>query len=261
MNIYIISLLDAMIQKNMIVFSHLESVKSMKYFANPKLLTEQLSVVSGFYLSFLKQLKFLPLGAYKHNLNGQYNLEKAQTDNRAIIETIQKINENELKCDDMIPIHLRYSEKNNFHFVAGFVRMKDKKTGSFHLVDLFLPKDLIKSIPSNISYVREVLDKYTKETKDCNYRNNQGSIVEFVTSQGYYYNKFLQDCKLYFGDTFYSFTLKRRMIEAANDIVFSEKSLKVIAFKNGFEGYKTMYKAFERYQIPLPDIPRLVYLS
>lgn len=261
MNIYIISLLDAMIQKNIIAFSHLESVKSMKYLANQMLLSEQLSVVSGFYLNFLKRLRFLPIGAYKYNLNGHYDLDKAETDNRAILETIQKIKENELNCDDMVPIHLRYSDKSNFHFVAGMVRMQDRLSGDFHLVDLFLPKELINGTPGNLSYVREILDSYTIEMAHKKHGNSRGSIVEYVTSQGYYYNKFLQDCKLYFGDTFYSFTLKRRMIEAANDIVFSEKSLKVIAFKNGFDGYKTMYKAFDRYQIPLPDIPRLVYLS
>ncbi|WP_148043502.1 helix-turn-helix domain-containing protein [Chryseobacterium sp. G0240] len=258
MNIYIMSLLDSIIQQNIIAFSRLESVRSMEYFANPELLSQQLSVVSDFYLSFLQQLKFIPIGAYKLHHNGHYNLKEKKTDNKTILQAIQKINETEFHSNDIIPIQLRYSDKYNLHFVAGIVRIETKKSAAFHLVDLFLPKRLITSVPQNIGYVRDILNSYTKDMKDSKRTNSRKSIVEYVTSEGYYYNRFLKDFKAYFGDTFYSFILKKRIIEAVGDMIFTAKSLKVIAFENGFEGYKTMHKAFKRYEVPRSKIPKLV---
>lgn len=258
MNIHIMMMLDSIIQQNIIAFSRLESVRSMGYFANPELLSQQLSVVSDFYLSFLQQLKFIPVGAYKLHHNGRYNLNGEETDNKTILEAIQKINETEFNSNDIIPIQLRYSDINNLHFVAGIVRIENKHSAAFHLVDLFLPKRLITSVPHNIGYVRDILDSYTKDMKDPKRADGRKSIVEYVTSKGYYYNQFLQDFKAYFGDTFYAFILKRRIIEAVGDIIFTVNSLKEIAFKNGFEGYKTMYKAFNRYNVPRSKIPKLV---
>ncbi|WP_160139629.1 helix-turn-helix domain-containing protein [Chryseobacterium sp. c4a] len=258
MNIYIMSLLDSIIQQNIIAFSRLESVRSMGYFANPEFLSQQLSVVSDFYLSFFQQLKFIPIGAYKLHHHGHYNLKGKKTDNTTILQTIQKINEAEFNSNDIIPVQLRYSDKNNLHFVAGIVRIENKKSAEFHLVDLFIPKRLITGVSHNIGYVRDILDSYTKDMKDSKRTNSGKSIVEYITSKGYSYNRFLQDFKAYFGDTFYSFILKKRIIEAVGEMIFTVKSLKEIAFENGFEGYKTMHKAFKRYEVPRSKIPRLV---
>jgi AraC-like DNA-binding protein len=63
-----------------------------------------------------------------------------------------------------------------------------------------------------------------------------------------------------FGDSFYSFWLKGRMMEAVKDIIFTPLSLKEIAFKNRFLDYQNMYKAFTRHGVVLKTIPRLAKL-
>lgn len=250
MNLYIIALLEAFIQDKLSAFSLLNIVKSAVYLCDLKQLALKLGGLSDFYLNFWKVLGFLPPESFKKNIFGPFDLQVIIEP--AVARAIEKVTQAKIIIGEAIPVHLHYTDEKFIHLVAGLVRFEKDDEGYLFLVDLSIAKDDIKGIPHNSSYVIDFVKSYDE--------SQRMPLRELVRLKGLNYNQFQKDCKICFGDTFYSFLLKLKMLEAASDIIYTAMSLKEIAFKNKFPDYGNMYKTFVRYGINPTQIPRLANL-
>lgn len=251
MNLYIIALLEALIQEKLFAFSLLNIVKSAVYICDLQQLAIKLNSVADFYLDFLQKIDFLPAESIKKNLFGPFKLNDRELD-PTIEKVLNKMLQEKIILLEAVPIHLFYTEEKVVHFVSGFVRFEREDLGYVFLIDLIISKSLIHNIPSNARYVIDIIESYELGPKQ--------PLRELVRSKGLNYNQFQKDCKICFGDTFYSFLLKLKLMEAFSDIIYTPMSLKEIAFKNKFLDYGNMYKTFVRYRINPTQIPRLANL-
>ncbi|MFC3157101.1 AraC-type DNA-binding protein [Chryseobacterium arachidis] len=248
MNLYIIALLETLIQENLSIFSLLNFVKSAVYLCDIQKLSIKLQSLADFYYDFLVKIDFLPKNSFQEFRFGEFDLNNRNID-LTVQHVLDKINVSDVPLQEAIPIHTHYMDEENIHFAAGLVRFERRQFGYFMLVDLKIAKSAIQNVPHNSHYVIELIKSYDP--------NQKQSLRELVSSKGLNYNQFQKDCKLCFGDTFYSFSLKLRMMESVADIVFTTMTLKEIAFKNKFLDYGNMYKTFVRYGINPTQIPRL----
>lgn len=247
MNLYIIALLETLIQENLSIFSLLNIVKSAVYLCDIQKLSIKLQSLADFYFDFLVKIDFIPNNSFYEFLFGQFNSGSEPT-STTVEHIFHNIKNNEISLLEAAPLQFRFIDDINMHFVAGLVRLEREGVGYYMVIDLSIPKTSINSIPHNAHYVIDIIKSYDPNAKQ--------SLRELVSSKGLNYNQFQKDCKICFGDTFYSFSLKLRMMEAAADIIFSTLTLKEIAFKNKFLDYGNMYKTFVRYGINPTQIPR-----
>ncbi|REC62310.1 hypothetical protein DRF65_11400 [Chryseobacterium pennae] len=252
MNFYIVSLLDAMAEQNISIFCNLNFVKSAVFFSDLQELSIRLKAVADYYFYFLKKLEVLPEEVLKEEYIGHYDNLYIKGHQPTVAQIMHKINQKRPFNNDVLPIHLRYTDHVNMHLVVGIARAEDSRNGYLHAIDLCLPKDLLRNVPANVLYIKDILDSYSTDAKL--------TVKDFVESKGYNYSHFQRDCKICLGDAFYSFRLKKNMMAAVGDIVFTDLSLKEVAFKNNFLDYANMYKAFDRHKLSLTSIPRLANL-
>lgn len=251
MNLFLISLLDTMVERNIEMFCRMDFVKSALYLSDLGEVSARLQTVADFYFRFLHQIAFLRAGIFKVDFVPDLKAIMKNTDHH-LHKIFGDLENKNLNNYDIYPVHLRYSDQEAVHLVAGIMKIEERKVTFLHLVDLHIPKNLINTIPSNISYVREIFVHYEIDSKQ--------SVRDLVKSMGYNYNQFQKDCKFFLEDTFYSFIQKKKSIEAAGDIIFTRMSFKEVAFKNRFVDYPNMYKTFSKYGVSLTDIPRLANL-
>lgn len=240
-----------MIQDKLFAFSLLNIVKSAVYLCDLQQLAIKLGNVADFYLDFLQKIDFLPAESFKKNLFGPFDLHDKNLD-PTIEKVLNKMTQEKIVPLVAVPVHLYYTDEKLIHFVGGLVRFENEDSGYAFLVDLSIAKSDIKHIPQNSSYVIDIIKSYDDGEKLA--------LRDLVRSKGLNYNQFQKDCKICFGDTFYSFLLKLRLMEAAADIIYTPKSLKEIAFNNKFLDYGNMYKTFVRCGINPKQIPRLANL-
>ena len=252
MNFYIVSLLDALAEHNLPIFCNLNFVNSAALFSDFDQISERFESVTDFYFSFLRKLEFIPYKAFVKNHYGYYDFTNVNGYDLSVNEVMNNLSQKKIVNNELMPVKVRFTDTEKMHLLVGFFRIEHIKNGFLHVVDLCLPKNEIKNIPSGVSYVKEILDSYIP--------NEKQTLREFIETKGFNYNHFQRDSKICFGDSFYSFWLKGKMIDAAGDIIFTPMSLKEIAFKNKFLDYQNMYKTFHRYGVGLPTIPRLANL-
>lgn len=248
MNLYIIALLESLIQENLSTFSLLNFVKSAIYLCDVQKLSLKFEGLAVFYFDFLQKINFLPEECFQEFIFGPFDL-KDSSHEITIQQVFSKIKLSDTALSDAMPVDLHYMDEEYIHFVSGLVRFEKEDLGYYLLIDLKIFKGAIKAIPHSAHYVIEFIKSYDYSEKK--------PLRELIRAKGFNYNQFQKDCKLCFGDTFYSFLLKLKMLSAVNDIVFSTISLKEIAFKNHFLDYGNMYKTFVRYGVNPTQIPRI----
>ncbi|WP_309880664.1 AraC family transcriptional regulator [Chryseobacterium rhizosphaerae] len=241
-----------MAEQNISIFCNLNFVKSAVFFSDLQELSIRLKTVSDYYFNFITKLELLPDQVLKKEYIGHYDNLYIKGHEPTVAHIMQNVNQKKTYNNEVLPIHLRYTDPLKMHLVVGIARPEDRRNGYLHAIDLCLPKDLIRNVPANVLYVKDILDSYTTGQKQ--------TVKDFVESKGYNYSHFQRDCKICFGDAFYSFRLKMNMMNAVGDIIFTDLSLKEIAFKNNFLDYANMYKAFVRHEVSLTCIPRLANL-
>lgn len=241
--------MDSMGKTNITNFCNLNFVKTTLFFSDVQEVAKLLEIIGDFYYSFLQKIEFLPMETYKTHHVEYFDFTHINTNDPAVLHVLDKLKQEDIVSSGVVPIYYRYTADESMHLVAGFARMKDQNNGILHMLQLCLPKKLIKSVPQSVTTVKDIIESYHAEDKH--------SLRELVKSKGHSYNQFQKDCKIYLGDTFYSFLLKMKMIEAAGDVIFTDLSYKEIAFKNKFADYPNMYKTFMKYGISFSEIPRL----
>lgn len=257
MNFYLVFYIDKILEEAMVRFA--KSLKhSMFYYDHNGFIFLLTKKMIGFYETFFKQIGFLARGYsyYKSELLTEISLDvKDILESDRLLKRLVSIGglsdlELPIQKDKLLPVHIRCSTKTEIHLVTGMaVLEKGSSTVRFVLHELGVPKHLIATTPRHLQYLHKALELYPT--------GGQQSVKALLEHQGRNYNQFQRDCKGYFGDTFYQFYIKKKMIDAVGDIMFSGLSLKEIAHKNGFLDYNNMYKLFKKYKaLPLADIPR-----
>lgn len=260
MNFYLISLIDKTLEGAMIKFSKFPREQSAFYYDQDEFLLRHTRKMIDFYLLFFKQIGFLfaDYSYYKNELLKEVDLENKEfMESNLLFEksiTLHKIKKIELPFlkDEILPVHLHCSTKSEIVLVTGIVVLeKENRIPRFVLHKLGVPKKFIEPTPRHLQYLHKVLECYTS--------NAQISINKLLPGFDKNYNQFQRDCKRYFGDTFYQFYTKKKMIDGVGDILFSRLSLKEIAHKNSFTDYNSMYKIFKKYDnLTLVNIPRFL---
>lgn len=253
MNFYTISLLDDLAGRNISKFCNLNFVKPAVLFSDQLELSMRLqSIVDSFY-AILKKLDIIPNEAFKKEHVCSFDFTDLNDYDPIVLDVIAKLNWKAQAFKEVFPIHHRYTEGDSMHLVVGIAYLEDIRNGYVHFVDLYVPKHVLQDVPSDVSYIKDLLKSYNLGFKQ--------TLQNYIESQGYNYEHFQRDSKSCLGDSFYRFWLKTKMLEAVSDIAFTTLSLKEIAFKNNFSDYENMHKVFVRNGIRLGDIPRLAKLK
>lgn len=78
------------------------------------------------------------------------------------------------------------------------------------------------------------------------------SIQEYIASLNFQVKSFQTNFKKYLGTTMYDYLIQDRLLEALALLMFSNYSVTEIAYKCGYENYRTFHKAFTKDQNYLP---------
>ncbi|GEM_PF-3301126 len=151
-----------------------------------------------------------------------------------------------------IPLHLSfYSSFSDLSTVFGLCLIDHSaKTAQIFLHEFTLNTRQINFSTHNLNYLDNVLLKF-KSDPSVNIRNL--SKINNLS-----YQQFQKDCRQYFGTTFYDFTIKLKMMDVVEDLMFSKLMIKEIVYKHRFAEYSNMYKFFHRtYHFPFKNITRL----
>jgi len=257
MNIYILSLLSEMAEKNIESFARLSYIDGAISSDNPHLISKLITEVSEFQVSFLQKLDFMPkdVSFLKRNLLGTYQFCKMhRASDRMLDEVLTCYSHEELlQMNSVTAIHVRYNDADNFYLASGLAWLQNRKTIFLHLSEFGLPREMVLLSARPPSYLMDMVR---------NYHPNEGqSLRNMVREMGINYNRFQNDSKTYLGDTFHRFCLKLKLVEAMNDLQYTDMTLKEIAFKNKFPNYANMHRAISEYDIHLKEVPRLTRLS
>lgn len=114
------------------------------------------------------------------------------------------------------------------------------------------------SISSDLP-THKIRNSFLNELTATLIENDEINIKEFITSAGKNYRNTLSEFKSIYGTTFHKFLIKMKIIDATKDILFTDLSLKEIAYKNNFPNYRAMYMAFHKmHNFPFDRIPRII---
>ncbi|EJL74421.1 helix-turn-helix domain-containing protein [Chryseobacterium populi] len=216
-------------------------------------------------LKFLIALDLAPLyNYYKQEVFISHGADTFQSGqdkliDGAVFKTIQKtvasnmarINTEE---NTVIPIYQHYNSPSEFMLLTGISIIDNETATAVSLLhQLGMPVSMVEFSTYRPVYLTHLLETYKK--------NINLSPKRLATQYGKSYKQVQMDSKLYFGTTLYDFILKLKMLDAIDDLMFTDLTLKEIAFQNNFTDYSSMYRLFNKlYNFPLQQIPRFLHL-
>ena len=255
MNTYLLSKVEGSVKEAVEEFTKLPWIDGALTIYEVDLFEVQLNRLIDYYILFFQKIGFLPLEMQLFRSSYIFKKKikefKSSSPNYLITgfsNVIEAMSNN--YSSRIIPINLHYSKENDFSLITG-IAITDScgKNITFILHEFAIPKILININPRNLIYIQRCLEEYSAKF--------QKSLEDFVASLNKNYKQFQKDCKIYLEDTFYQFFMKLKMIKANHDILFTNMTLKEVAYKNQFTDYLNMYRLFtKRYQISLDEIPR-----
>lgn len=255
MNMFILSKVEGSVKQAVEEFAILPWIDPALQIYETDLFENQLKRLIDYYTFFFQKIGFLP--KEMHLFKSSYILKKkikefkpSSSDNfiKGFLYIIEEM-ANDFSSR-IIPINLHYSKKSNFSLITG-IAVTDPcgKNITFILHEFMIPRSLINISPRDLIYIQRCLEQYNSKV--------QKSLEKFVASLNKNYKQFQKDCKMYLEDTFYQFFMKLKMINANQDILFTNMTMKEVAYNNNLSDYLNLYRLFTvRYQISLDEIPR-----
>ncbi|WP_431609257.1 helix-turn-helix domain-containing protein [Chryseobacterium sp. 'Rf worker isolate 10'] len=264
MHIQLLNILDKKFEDSVAKYARLPFQTTM---LNANLYTHILNnnaVMLKNRINFLHAVGLIPMynGYYKREVLIYHDLKDFQSrSNKTIdaeaLKTIQQTIAGHItRADDqqntVIPIFQHYSSSSELLLLTGIsILDKESSTAVSLLHELGMPISMVEFTIYTPVYLTQLLDLYQKDTSL--------SVQRLATMFGKSYKQIQKDSKLYFGTTLYNFFLKLKMLDTIDDLMFTDLSLKEIAFKNNFADYCSMYKLFNKqYNFPLQQIPRFL---
>lgn len=255
MNTYLLALVERTIKEAIGEFAKLTWVSPAFHTNKIDVIQLQLNKLMDYYIEFFQKTGFLPkdLELLKKSCVIVRRIKdfKKPKDDEILLGlsfVMEEIADN--FKNRIVPIHTQYPKTHNFALLTGIAATDSYgKTITFLLHEFVIPEILINIIPKDLDYIVRLLNLYDKKLGT--------SLKEFVSSFNRNYKQFQKDCKFYLEDTFYQFYIKLKMIGANLDILFSDRTMKEVAYNNQFGDYLNLYRLFnQHYKISLDEIPR-----
>ncbi|MBO9676356.1 MAG: hypothetical protein J7577_23140 [Sphingobacteriaceae bacterium] len=254
MNIYLLSLLNHSIGDAMVRFSQLPVKSSLLSSNHLEKLAKLTKQILDSYMIFFKRVS---IASDDYHYNDQkivkqfdfLTLEEKSLDEleRKLLEIVS------LKAEiQIIPVNIHLKEFEQLKLFSGFGILDGANhLITFYIYELTIAESSIKYTPNRLRYLDELLNSYQL--------SEEKSLRILASNFAINYNQFQKDCKEYFGDTFYQFINKTKMLGALVDQLFTNYSFKEIAARNGFSVYNNMHFLFrKKYRLPLELFPRLL---
>ncbi|MGG5207533.1 hypothetical protein ACQWU4_01210 [Chryseobacterium sp. MIQD13] len=156
----------------------------------------------------------------------------------------------------VVPLHISFCKNfSDMSAVFGLCIMDHSaKTAQGFLYEFTVNLRQINFCTSSLYYLDDVLLKF-KADPSIKMRNL--SKMNDIS-----YLQFQKDCRQYFGTTFYDFTIKLKIIDVVEDLMFSQLMIKEIVYKHRFAEYSNMYKFFHKiYNFPFKNITRFYFME
>ncbi|RQO37665.1 hypothetical protein DBR39_12290 [Chryseobacterium sp. KBW03] len=255
MNTYLVSLVESTFKDAIGELAKLPWVSPAFHTNQIDVIQLQLNKLMDYYIEFFQKTGFLPkeLDIAKKSCVIEKRIKdfKKVKDDETLLGlsfVIEEIEDN--VKNRIVPIHTQYRKPENLALLTGIAATDSYgKTITFLLHEFEIPRILIAIIAQDLDYIERLLDLYDAKLAR--------SLKDFVTSFNRNYKKFQKDCKIYLEDTFYQFYIKLKMIGANLDILFSDMTMKEVAYNNQFGDYLNLYRLFnQHYKISLDEIPR-----
>jgi AraC-like DNA-binding protein len=215
------------------------------------------------YIDFLQTAELIP-----KEFSGYYKRQLVITDyNTALIDQDPEIDKDtreavlQVLADTArytpaprVPLFYRYNTSSEMMLISGITLREESTSKTVSLLhQTGIPVSFIEFKAHKSNYLVPLLEEYQ--------RNPNISVRQLASKSGRSYKLLQKECRMYFGTTFHSFFLKLRMLDVLNDLMFTDLSLKEIAFKNDFSDYSNMYRRFNKqYLFPLQQVPRFLSL-
>lgn len=268
MHVQLITILDHKLEEAIVKFSSLPFQAPVFNFNRYDQILQDCGLLIKTHLDFFMAVKLLPHSYqyYKRSiqLTGNnvetYSKVESVNDNSTLLAVNQAIAARHGKLSEkeqsaVVPIYQHFNGTNELMIFAGVGIMEEKTAESVSLLhQLSIPITSMEFTTYRPVYLMELLKDYQKDTSK--------SVQRLAAQFGKSYRQVQNDSKIYFGTTLYSFVLKLRMLHTLHDIMFTDLTLKEIAYKNNFLDYGSMHRIFSKqYQFPFKRIPRFLELS
>ncbi|MDH6254192.1 hypothetical protein M2347_003919 [Chryseobacterium sp. H1D6B] len=254
MNTFLLSLIDKRIDGLMIRFSQLPVKPVLLFYSQNEILVKMSKKLLDTYIHFLQAVGIAPKEYSYCEKPIVKKLSILAQDNQHLDDVEKKlINLITVPLTPtVIPVNIHVLKSGQLILYTGIGIAETTDTAvSFFLYELSISTVLIKHTPIYLHYLDSMLACYSPDEFP-----SLRKLPETHNKKNY--NQFQNDCREYFGDTFYQFHNKMKMLDALEDIMLSELSLKNIASTNNFRSYNNMYFLFcIRYKFPIDSIPRL----
>ncbi|SEW24370.1 Helix-turn-helix domain-containing protein [Chryseobacterium wanjuense] len=266
MHVQLVTILDSKLEEVIRKFARMPFQLSAANFSIAAQILEHSSLMLKNYIDLLIALRLLPEKHeyYKQQIHITHTHSKIHLVSGDINEKIliaikdrvtlmlHKYSEHEL--NPVISIYQHYNSPDELILVTGLSIIDKKASTAISLLhQLSLPVNLFEFNTYRPVYLIELLKSYQKDTNL--------SVHRLAAQYGKSYKQVQKDSKSYFGSTLYSFILKLKMLDTVEDIMFTDLSLKEIAYKNDFADYGSMYRLFKQYRFSLKQIPRFLEFS
>lgn len=256
MNTYILSVLEREIKKAIDSFTALPWLPDAIFMNDAAVIQSKLGVVFDSYLKIFKNIAFIPsdieIKTYSFRVSLTETVFPVDDIEEIYLEVMEEINKD--KSFRVLRILQHRVADDYFSLFAGIsVVGACGENVQFILTKFSIPKSLIRIVPKDSIYLHRLIDEYE--------RDHPSSLPDYVLSKAISYRQFSKDCKNYLEDTFYQYYIKLKILTASGDIIFTDKSLKEIAYTNHFNNYVHMYRVFLKYHLNFEEIPRIFKLS
>lgn len=266
MHVQLVAILDKKLEDSAVKFSKLPfqtTIFNSNQYAN---ILNNNAVMLKYRIAFLNAINLIPEydGYYKQEILIYHDLDRFRCRPDRIIDDLalkaiqQTIVDHLTRSEDqkntVIPIYQHYNSSAELLLLTGVsIIDKESSTAISLLHQLSMPVTMIEFNVYKPEYLTQLLNTYQN--------NTDLSLPKLATMFGKSYKQVQKDSKLYFGTTVHNFVLKLKMLDTIDDLMFTDLSLKEIAFKNNFADYSSMYKLFNKqHNFPLQQIPRFLNL-
>lgn len=252
MNVHAIILFDDIMEQAMTDFSKLSVLKTAVHTDSTAHLSEDIKRITDLYIDCFTNFGWLPkdVAFFKRNHFGKYDSFCELSANDPVIAKILDYLPLEEITDigQLVPFHIRFTVLPDFYTVNGLIWSDNSKDIYLSFGICSIPRDMITIPAGRFAYVSDLFKEYDELSGQL--------LRDWLKEKKLSYNKIQKASKMHWGDTFYSYYIKVKMIMAIHQILFTTETLKQIAISHKFVKYSNMYRTFKKNHIDLTEIPR-----
>ncbi|MCT2563743.1 hypothetical protein [Chryseobacterium herbae] len=263
MNVRLLSLIERRVNRAVKLLSEFLSNHKTLGDLPEKQITHYTQLVMDTYIALFKALEIVPSDylysvreIQVHHGNGGEIVCNEQLNRKTLSYLRESIKSASDHTSDsgytVVPLHLQYFQGfSDFSALFGIcVIDHSTQTAQSFFHEFIMNARQMNFSDHTLSYLDDILLKFRADPSV--------NIRDLSKINNLSYLQFQKDCRRYFGTTFYDFTIKLKMMDVVEDLMFSNLMTKEIVYKYKFAEYSNMYKFFHRtYDFPFKNITRL----